>query len=321
MNLSTRFTLILILILATTDGLYAQEAASTATAGSTTDRARVAGTSTAEAAPSETEGSSARPAGAEVERLDSAAIRDRFSNVIRAYPPEVATIISLDPSLLSEAAFLARYPAIAEFVAAHPEVRSHPRYYLAQFDDETRRPRPSAAAQMFDAVATAFGITVMVLSVMWLIRTLIEQRRWSRLSRTQSEVHNKILDRFSTSEELLTYIRTPAGTKFLESAPIPLHAERATPNTPVARSIWSIQIGVIVAAAAVGMLLVSFALDKDGAEGMFAMGVIAFSIGIGFIASAAVSLLLSRRLGLWHASEGGEGMAANRVVDDAGFVK
>ncbi|HJX29810.1 MAG TPA: hypothetical protein VJ885_18055 [Thermoanaerobaculia bacterium] len=39
-------------------------------------------------------------------------------------------------------------------------------------------------------------------------------------------MHNKILDRFNTTEQLLEYIRTPAGSKFLESAPIPLHVER-----------------------------------------------------------------------------------------------
>lgn len=320
MSLTTRFTLILTLMFALADGMYAQEAASTATAGSTAERTPSTATSTAEAGADESDATPTQTGPAENEQPNSAVVRERFGNVIRAYPPEVSTILSLDPSLLSEAAFLARYPRIAEFVASHPEVRNHPRFYLAEFDHEMSRPVRSASAQMFDAVGTVFGISVVVLSIMWLVRTLIEQRRWSRLSRTQSEVHNKILDRFSTSEELLTYIRTPAGTKFLESAPIPLHAERATPNTPVSRSVWSIQLGVVVAAAAIGMLLVSFTLEKDAAEGMFAMGVIAFSIGVGFVASAAVSLLLSRRLGLWQAPDG-EGVAVNRTVDDAGFVK
>ena len=45
-----------------------------------------------------------------------------------------------------------------------------------------------------------------VVALAWLIRTLIEQRRWKQLSRTQSDVHNKILDRFNTTEQLLEYI-------------------------------------------------------------------------------------------------------------------
>ena len=46
-------------------------------------------------------------------------------------------------------------------------------------------------------------------------------RRWSRLSKIQTDVHNKLLDRFTSNEDLLAYIQTPVGRKFLESAPIP----------------------------------------------------------------------------------------------------
>ena len=121
--------------------------------------------------------------------------------------------------------------------------------------------------------------------------------RWRQLSRTQSEVHNKILDRFGTSSELLEYVRSPAGTKFLESAPIPVRAEeQPRPSAPQSRVMLSIQVGVVVTAAAVGMLLVSLRLD-EGADGLFALGAIGFCLGAGFIASALISLFLSRRLG------------------------
>jgi hypothetical protein len=131
------------------------------------------------------------------------------------------------------------------------------------------------------------------------VRTIIEQKRWNRLSKTQAEVHNKILDRFGTTSELLEYVKTPAGTKFLESAPIPLHEEKVPQNAPLARVLWSIQIGVVLAVGALGMLLVSFRFEKESAQGLFAMGMIGFCVGAGFIASAIVSIVLSRRLGLW----------------------
>jgi hypothetical protein len=147
---------------------------------------------------------------------------------------------------------------------------------------------------------TNFAVfSLIAFALSWLVRTIIEQKRWSRLSRTQSEVHNKILDRFSTSGELLDYIRTPAGTKFLESAPIPLHTESAPQNAPLSRVLWSVQIGVVVAAASLGMILVSGRLEKESAQELFALGMIGASIGVGFIASALVSVFLSRRLGLW----------------------
>ena len=41
----------------------------------------------------------------------------------------------------------------------------------------------------------------------------------------QYQVHNKLLDRFTSNEDLLAYVQTPAGRRFLESAPIPLQDE------------------------------------------------------------------------------------------------
>ena len=183
------------------------------------------------------------------------------------------------------------------------------RFYLADF------PTPHDRNDFGDVVEmmTIFSVfLVMTLGVAWLLRTIIDQRRWSRLTRTQSEVHNKILERFGTSEALLEYMRSPAGTKFLESAPIPLRADAPVQNAPIARSLWSIQIGVVVAAGAVGMLLASGRLDRDAAEGFFTLGVIGLCVGGGFVLSAVVALFLSRRLGLW------EGPAARRdELDEA----
>jgi hypothetical protein len=150
----------------------------------------------------------------------------------------------------------------------------------------------------------------------WAVRTVIEQRRWNRLSARQSEIHNRILDRFATSEELLAYIKTPAGTKFLESAPIPVHAEK-TPQNPPSRVMRSVQLGVIIAAGGIGMLLVSLRFNGDASHGFFAMGMIAFCIGAGFIGSSAVSVMLARRLGVWERPD----PAPQSNMDDSGVVR
>ena len=79
------------------------------------------------------------------------------------------------------------------------------------------------------------------------------------------------------------------------------HATAIAPRqaAPYSRVIWSIQVGVVVAAAAIGMLLVSLRFDGESGQELFALGVIALCIGLGFVASAAVSIILSRRLGAW----------------------
>ena len=273
---------ILILTLSLPAGLAAaQEAAATAPPAETT--ASVATTP-------ETAATGEAPASGE--------IRVELGGVLRRHPPELGTILALDPTLLSNEAFLAGYPELARFVVAHPEVRRNPRFYLAEFQERRQTGVLDQVVEMLVIFATMF---LVALALAWFLRTLIEQKRWSRLARTQSEVHNKILDRFGSSEELLEYVKTPAGRSFLESAPIPLHAERPSPaaNPPLARVLWSIQIGVVVAVAALGMLLVSARFDGETAQGLFALGAIGLSIGLGFVAAAAVSLVLSRRLGLW----------------------
>lgn len=279
----TRITLILILTLVPlTCGLSAQEAPTTTT--TTTSTETVASTETAvtdEAA----------------ESRSIYDVRNEFTRLLRAHPYDLRSILVLDPRLTANQDFLAPYPEVARYIATHPEIAANPSFYLAEFSAPYER---SMIEEMLEGLLI-FSIFIFIAFVLaWFVRTVIEQKRWNRLSRQQSEVHNKILDRFSTSTELLEYIKTPAGTKFLESAPIPLHAERPAQNAPLARVIWSIQIGVVVSAGALGMLLVSLRLDKEAAQELFALGMIGFCIGIGFVASAVVAMVLSRRLGNWQ---------------------
>jgi hypothetical protein len=133
----------------------------------------------------------------------------------------------------------------------------------------------------------------------WIIRTLLDYRRWLRVTRVQAEVHGKLLDRFASNEDLLSYIQTPAGRKFLESAPIPLDADVSrTVSAPINRILWSVQAGVIIAAGSMGLLYISGREIQEIGRPLFAMGSVGLALGAGFVVSALVSYLLSRRLGL-----------------------
>lgn len=296
MSLVTRTILILTLLLTLVSTVSAQQTAATTTNNVTTAATTTATTTSDEAASAE---------------QSSTVTHQNFSQLLRQHPPELGTILTLDPTLLSNDAFLAGYPELSRFVAQHPEVRRNPRYYLSEFEAMDGR---NTMMESFLTGLAVFSVFLLVtLTFAWLVRTIIEQKRWTRLSQTQSEVHNKILDRFGASEELLAYMRTPAGTKFLESAPIPLHAEQGTQNAPVARILWSVQIGVIVVAAALGLLFISGRVSHEDAQAMSALGVVAFAIGAGFIASAFISLFLSKRLGLWQSPA-----APPVALDDSG---
>lgn len=235
---------------------------------------------------------------------DSREVRQQLQELLRRHPPEVGRILKLDPTLWTNDAYLVRYPALAAFVRMHPEVPNSPTFYLDSVwipEDPTPHSAAYDAWQEMMGAAVAFLVFLVVTATLiWLVRTVIEQRRWSRLSRTQAEVHTKLLDRFSSNEELMAYIRTPAGKNFLESAPITLEAPTRAIAPPIGRLLWSLQAGVVVIAAGVGLLIVSQTIAKELADPLYAMGVLAIAVGLGFVVSAGVSYLVTRRLGLWE---------------------
>ena len=284
-------SILILLVLA--GGLFGQETTSTSPeTTSTSQETTSTATSTQAAETTQAE----KPA--EPQYPGSYELRQQFTAVLRDSPPVLAQLLVLEPTLLADDAFLARYPDLAAFVKKYPEVRAHPRFYVAEFQPPPQR-SGGIIGDILESVIIFMTFSLLAFALAWLIRTIIEQKRWNKLSTRQAEVHNKILDRFSNSTELLDYIKTPAGTKFLESAPIPLNEPRVTPKLPMTRVMWSVQLGVVMTAAALGMLLVSTRFADDTGKELFAMGVIAFSIGAGFVGSAAVSLFLSQRLGLW----------------------
>ena len=72
---------------------------------------------------------------------------------------------------------------------------------------------------------------------------IVTSRRWNKLSKVQYEVHSKLLDRFTSNEDLLAYMQTPAGRRFLESAPIRCPTSRDRCGAPFSRILWSVQAG------------------------------------------------------------------------------
>jgi len=246
---------------------------------------------------------------------DASRTRERLQELLRRVPPSVGTVMRADPSLLANDSYLAQYPALAAFFKEHPEIRSAPSFYLGTYREDfyesnqglTPAGRLWQDTMQFFAIASAFSAVAFFL--IWVLRTIVEYRRWHRMSKVHTEVNNKLLDRFSNNEDLLAYIQTPAGRKFIESAPLPIDGPRPV-GAPLGRILWSVQIGVVLAAAAVGLLFISGRVVAEVSEPIFAIGVIAIAVGAGFIVSAGASYVLSRQLGLLDQSATGAGHAA-----------
>lgn len=254
---------------------------------------------TTSAEPAETTTTTTAPASIYV---DSAETREALQVILSKYPPQVGRVLKLDPALFSNKTYLANYPGLAAFVAQHPEVAHTPAFYLESIwvpnDSLPETTNERVWREMMEGVWIFMVMIIVTGTFLWVIRTLIEHRRWSRLTRTQAEVHNKLMDRFTSSEELLTYIQTPGGKRFLESTPISIDPGPRAVSAPVSRILWSVQVGLILAAAGFGLQFVSRNIEKAVAQPLLAMGTLAVAIGLGFLVSAVVSYLLSKRLGL-----------------------
>jgi hypothetical protein len=244
---------------------------------------------------------------------DSAETREELQAVLNKYPPQVAKVLKLDPALFGNQTYLANYPALGAFVAQHPEIAHTPAFYLENIwvpnDASPESPSERVWRDTMQGVSIFMVFLLVTGAVVWLIRTLIEHRRWSRLTRTQAEVHNKLLDRFTSNEEVLSYMQTTGGKRFLESAPIPMDSGPRAVSAPIGRILWSVQVGLVLAAAGAGLQYVSRSVEKTVAQPLMAMGVLAVAIGAGFLVSAFVSFILSKRLGLFGpaaAAEPGE---------------
>ena len=125
MRLAFRFVLVLLLGTLFTAGIAAQDSPAA-------PETVTAGTPPASSTAPEPLAETASPESA-VATTSSHEIRERFAEILRNQPRELGTILALDPTLLSNDAFLAGYPALAAFVTEHPQVRRNPRFYLQEY--------------------------------------------------------------------------------------------------------------------------------------------------------------------------------------------
>lgn len=228
--------------------------------------------------------------------------------------PALADVVSSDPSLLADQQYVAKTnPELATFLQQHPEIGRNPSFWL--FSDlrnphqryygvlEQRRGfvpvrEPSGSLdRVMNNVAPMVVLVVLLLAMAWVIRTLVENRRWTKAFSLQSEVHGKLIERFASNQELLGYMETDAGRRFLEATPIVTEVEsRRMPNL-VSRMIATLQVGFVLTLLGAGLVSLKNVVG-DAGTAMLVLGIVALMPGIGLILSAGVLWVLGKRLNL-----------------------
>jgi len=123
--------------------------------------------------------------------------------------------------------------------------------------------------------------------IAWLIFTTIRRYRTSRL---QAELHTRMLEKFSSSQDLLAYAQTDAGKRFLESLAI-------EDVTPYRRIIGALQAGIILVLAGVALLFLRGRI-VDAEQPLLIFGTMSLALGFGFAISSAAAYYLSKSFGL-----------------------
>jgi hypothetical protein len=230
--------------------------------------------------------------------------------------PTLTTVVAHDPSLLANQEYVSRNnPQLAAFLAAHPEVARNPDFYLftrinhqdGSPNEELERavwpelaPRRDSwgASDVIQPIAFVLAFACFLSALVWLVRQFLENRRWGRIFKLQSEVHGRLIDKFSSNQELAGYMETEAGKRFLEASPIPVgfEPEQRVPNA-IARVLTPLQIGIVLLLLGVGFFLLRN-VRTEMHDPMMVLGTIALMPGLGFIISAGITWVLAGRLGL-----------------------
>jgi hypothetical protein len=246
---------------------------------------------------------------------DLAALQDQLLQELRV-SPTLAEVIARDPSLLSNAEYVNRNnPELGKFLQTHPEIAKNPDFYLFNnLHGEQEQPSETLERKLWpqmsrqessgiDSELVHDGIPFLVFlcmlgALLWLTHVLLENRRWNRIFKLQTDVHGRLIERFGTSQEVLTYMGTDAGKRFLEATPIAVGFERSQPvPSPVARVLTPLQIGIVMALLGVGLLSLRHSIP-DGSVALLVIGMVVLMPGLGFIISAGITWGLARHLGL-----------------------
>jgi hypothetical protein len=248
---------------------------------------------------------------------DLTALQDEFLQLLRM-SPTLAEVVARDPSLLSNQDYVERNnPALAGFLKDHPDIAQNPDFYLFNnLHPQNEQPsealerklwpqlsNPQSPESAVERELISSGVPFLVFlcilgALLWLVHVLLENRRWNRIFNLQTDVHGKLIERFGTSQEVLTYMGTDAGKKFLEATPIAVGFEKTEQvPSPVARVLTPLQIGVVMTLLGLGLILQRHSIP-DAAPALLILGTIILMPGLGFIISAGITWVLAWRLGL-----------------------
>jgi hypothetical protein len=227
--------------------------------------------------------------------------REDLRLILQKYPRSVAEVLRRDPSLMARPEYMAPYPDLVAFIAQHPDVPRNVEFYFEGFGSWGQQqfdPTVEVLSVVLGGLAVGFVLILFAGVIIWLVRALIQHRRWLKASQVQADVHTKLMERMTNNEELLTYVQSPAGRRFLEAAPVRAESDNPSFSAPIGSIIWSLMAGIVLSILGGGFRYAGNFIKDDAHDAFIVVGVIILSLGIGFIFASLMAFAMSARLGL-----------------------
>jgi hypothetical protein len=240
-----------------------------------------------------------------VDRESAAETRERLHQILKELPPSLAQVLRLDPQLASNADYLAPYPRLAAFLKQHPEVSRNPGFFLGEprftpFEVNSRDQTIRALQATGAGIGVFLFFMVALAVVAYIGRGILEHRRWLHATKVQTDAHTKIVDRLGSNEELMAYVQSPAGQRFLSSTVLTVDPESRGlgMSAPIGRILGSAQIGIVVAFGGLGLWIAKNYVIDEVSQALSVVSILGTALGVGFVLSAALAYGMSRHLGL-----------------------
>jgi hypothetical protein len=131
----------------------------------------------------------------------------------------------------------------------------------------------------------------------WAFKTLLNFIQQRNTTKLHYALQDKLLEKLGGSPETLEYLRSDAGERMLALAV----KER---TNPYARILSALQAGAVISLLGIGFLVLRPMVPPEGAEAFSVIGILALSLGLGFLASSGAAYAFSKKWGLVNGSSG-----------------
>ena len=155
-----------------------------------------------------------------------------------------------------------------------------------------------------EEIAPVIGAIGMLVVLGWIVNVISNNRKTARMANLQADLQSKLLDKFGSTPELLGYLQSDAGKNFGDLVPV------AVQSTPYDKILSSVQTGIVSLTVGVACLFVRDQIS-DGFEGFTLLGALGIALGVGFLLSAGIAFLLSKK---WGVINGGRAASLSERV-------